>query len=77
MEHFCLGCDQILVVILRVDLKTWMSFFLIIFYVTMAFQSQPMQWCFTSQMDKNPTAPPSQDFQLIPSHPNAFCSLAR
>ncbi len=45
MEHFCLGCGQILVVILKVDLKTWTSFSLIIFYATMEFQSQPMQWC--------------------------------
>jgi hypothetical protein len=67
MEHFCLGCDQILVVILRVGLKTWTSFFWIIFYTTMEFQSQPMQRCFAFQMAKNPSAPPSQDFQLMPT----------
>jgi hypothetical protein len=83
MEHFCLGCDQILVIILRVDSKIWTSFFLITFNATMEFRSQPLQWGFAFQMAKNPTTP-SQDFQLMPhtlsalkfmpSCPNAFCS---
>lgn len=71
MEHFCLGCDQIFVVILRV-VKNLDKFFLIIFYVRMEFQSQPMQWCFAFQMAKNPSAPPSQDFQLMPHTLLAF-----